>query len=182
MFSWFKKKETKQVDKNLTTVVVKGQEAYLKGAKLFYEDQSDEEALPYLDISIESGVKEALAVRAWCLQGLKYYSEALVDFTDAIKYEPTVANHYFGRGLCYVFLCRHEYGIPDFEKAVQLSEIKNELNYMIDLKKQEEGWGNSKHFYETQLNIYKDQVEMLKASPHLMEAMLKNRKILFRKN
>ena len=102
----------------------------LKSGLAFESKNQFEAALSCYDEAINSGVKEAYALRAFCLQRLFFDLDAIADFDKAIKISPEDCNLYFGRHESRYEVGNYEGAIDDLKKAIELSRTaQNQADY-----------------------------------------------------
>ena len=99
------------------------------------------------DKAIECGITDAYAERAFCLQGLGFHYEAIIDFDEAIIHENYDANLYYGRGHSKTIVADFDGAISDLKKAVELSQIPNKQNAEYDDEMSKSGWSSVAQFY-----------------------------------
>jgi len=101
-----------------------------------------EVALKYFDEAIEKGrveptvfhhgfdESEVFSFRAFCLDDLGFYFDALEDYNRAIAKEPrkAVANIYYRRSLLKKSLFDYEGSLADLREAIRLSKLENDDN------------------------------------------------------
>jgi len=140
-----------------------GRAAYQEAKKLFYtndqKERNDEQALLLFDKAIESGITDAYADRAFCLQGLKYHYDAISDFDSAINNCPNDANLFYGRGHSKKIIGNYDCAIIDLNEAVELSSIESDLNKAYNDEMQIQGGSSVTQFYEFQLQDIMDRKE-----------------------
>ena len=77
---------------------------------------------------------QILARRGWALLDLKILArQALADFEQAIRTDPTNPDLYTGRGYARVLLGEHHPAVADAEKALRLGRAKKELRLRLAL-------------------------------------------------
>ncbi len=133
-----------------------GLEAYEKGKRMFYsndkKERNDNKALLLFDLAIECGIYDAYLDRAFCLQGLGFHYDAIVDFDKAIQKSSGDANLHFGRGHSKQSIGQYDEAISDLKTAIELSKIDNELNRNYNIEMKKSGWSSVSLFYESRLN------------------------------
>jgi tetratricopeptide (TPR) repeat protein len=92
-------------------------------------------ALKYYNKSLELDPKnyEILIQRANTYRSLRKFSQAIIDYSEAIKINPGCSNSYYFRGLCRFLLDEHQLAIHDFKKAHEIDPQNQENLKMIDL-------------------------------------------------
>jgi len=65
-------------------------------------------------------------LRAGCHQELRNWEEAIRDYTEVIRRDPTYYRAYIGRGGAYVFLNDRESAASDLETAARLSQAQGD--------------------------------------------------------
>ena len=147
-------KKMNKLDFNLA----KGIDAHKKGCNLA-ERRQDNDALIYFDIAIENGVNEAYEQRAYCLQALEFYLDAIEDLTRAIEYNPTNCNLYFCRGISKHTIGDFAGAIADKRFAIEYSKLKNETNDKRNEIAKKLGSNTVTEYYEIYMATWESDLE-----------------------
>jgi len=78
--------------------------------------------------------------RGMSLYSRNRYSEAVTEFSEAIRLYPDGAGVYCNRGTAYGQLGRYSEAIADFEKALQLDPSNDDCIHNIAITKRARGW------------------------------------------
>ena len=110
-----------------------------------------EKALPYYDKAIQNNIEEGYNQRAMCLQSLNYHVDALADFDSAIELSSQDCNIYYMRSLSRVQLGDNSGAISDMHRAIELSQVKNEMNRACNELRTKNGESPLHDFYTLHL-------------------------------
>lgn len=108
-------------------------------------------ALAHYDKAIEEHIQDGYNQRAICLQALNRHLEALNDFDRAIAASPQDCNIYFTRAVSRIKVCDNAGAICDMRIAVELSQVKSELNNIYNEARIKSGEFPLHDFYTIQL-------------------------------
>lgn len=129
-----------------------GFNAFETGSK-HYKDGNTEEALKYFDSAVECGYEDSglYSLRGSCLDELEWHMDAIADFDKAIALDAEDCNTYFQRALSKRAVGDEEGSLVEFRKAIELSEIDNQLNRSYNAGALEMGWSSVTMIYQAQL-------------------------------
>ena len=88
------------------------------------------QSTPVPPLQLNPKLAVAYRNRGLTLREMKWYPEALVDYTEAIKLEPRNAVGYSNRGWVYRKQNKHAESLLDFNEAVRLAPT--DVNYLVD--------------------------------------------------
>ena len=162
-------------NKTKDTIVIKDWSAYEQAKNLFLikhpEERDDKLALFFLDKAIESGIKEAHFERAFCLQSLQFYFDAIEDFNQAIQNSKSDANLYYSRGHCKMIVGEYDQAISDLQMAIEVSRLPNKTNEEYDDEMRKSGWSSATQFFDSHLQQVIDRKKFAE-SEHLKDFYL----------
>jgi tetratricopeptide (TPR) repeat protein len=153
MLSWLKSvfgTKVSEISISDSSNLLEGSAAFNEGNKYFLS-KDFEKALPYYDKTIQNNIEEGYNQRAMCLQALKYHIDALADFDNAIEISPQDCNIYYMRSLSRVQLDDNSGAISDVHKAIELSQVKNEINRVYNEGRIKNGESSLHDFYTLHL-------------------------------
>ena len=153
MFSWFKSvfgTKGSEVSISDSSNLLEGSAAFNEGNEYFLS-KDFEKALPYYDKAIQNNIEEGYNQRAMCLQALNYHIDALDDFDNAIELSSQDCNIYYMRSLSRVQLGDNSGAISDMNKAIELSQVKIEMNRAYNEGRTKNGESSLHDFYTLNL-------------------------------
>ena len=114
-------------------------------------------ALEYYDYSVERNATDVrgYSLRAFCLQGMNYYLDAIDDFEKAIILAPDDPNLHYGIGSCFSALKKYDVAVLHGERAIYWAEKKNPLYEGYEKFAKERGYDNAAAFYRSLTNFWK---------------------------
>lgn len=126
-----------------------------KGLAFDKEDKKDI-ALEYYDYAIGKNVTDdkAFCLRAFCLQNLGFYLDAIDDFTKAIALAPDDCNLYFGRGSSYFSIKDFKLAIENGKEAVKFAKMNEPFFEAYNEQAKTLGFESALDLYEFHLNIW----------------------------
>jgi tetratricopeptide (TPR) repeat protein len=107
-------------------------------------------ALEYYDYAVDVNPADpaALNLRAFCLQSLEYYLDAIEDFTAALVWAPDDPNLHFGLGNCLAALKKYDLAVLHGDRAVQWAAAKDPRYAAYEELALERGYKDAAQFYE----------------------------------
>ena len=159
--NWFKNlfKPKKKATEIRVPKSLNGQQLFEKGMEAHISRQT-ETALNFFDLAIKHDyTKEVYGSRGQCLQELHYHYDAIHDFTLAIKESPKDCNFYYSRSISKAAILDYEGEIEDILKAIELSNLDNELNNHFNDIAKERGYNNVREIFEFDLIHAKNNLE-----------------------
>lgn len=167
--------------------------AFMNGEKIWKEATGEsklikiKEALKYFDEAIKIGLvepavfsygfkeSEVFSLRAFCLNDLGFYFDALEDFNRALEKNPKkIANIYYMRSIVKDSICDFEGSVADLKEAIRLSKLDNADNRLLnDYTKQSLGYKSASEYYKFWLEMAEERIEREKIHPTDKDTKLK---------
>lgn len=107
-------------------------------------------ALEYYDfaIAVNANNPVALNLRAFCLQSLDYYLDAIDDFTQALIWAPDDPNLHFGLGSCYAAIKKYDLAVLHGDRAIHWAAAQNPRYDAYEQLALERGYQSAAEFYQ----------------------------------
>ena len=107
-------------------------------------------ALEYYDYAIEvnPAAPTALNCRAFCLQSLEYYLDAIDDFSQALLWAPDDPNLHFGLGSCCAAIKKYDLAVLHGDRAVSWAAAKNPRYAAYEQLATERGYKDAGELYD----------------------------------
>jgi len=144
MLNWLKNLFASNKPTNNASVSTEDADGYVAfhEGNIKFLSGDDYNALPFYDKAITHGITEAYSQRAYCLQSLGYFLDALEDFEHAIMAEPDDCNLRFSQSMAFLTVGNYSAAVSSIGKAVELSKVKSSLNITHDISARKQGYNS----------------------------------------